>query len=947
MSNASRKKPTLDHQLSSSAQRAALEAALSAADGELAKAKAELARRTSSARVLGEQLEQLGLDESSGILAERVTALSMIDTEAESEDHFRERLDDLLVHNDVEVAVAFSRRESEVSSLMSPNRHSQRTSLRSSLKRGSLGTTPRRTTGGERSTARQTSGSRSSGSTPARSSRLHVVATELIETEQRYLNDLRLLVDHFVGALRRSAPEMESELVPNITAMLALHTDLYSRFEAAAEVRRGEALVDAIGSALVAVAPYFSMYSRYAAIPAQLFRRKFGAIRRANSAQFSAARRHVVVLLRYCANFTHALAILEKKCKFCTQGRCVSKKCISRMVGEAEEGIRRQRIVDRGDSTPVSLWAFLIRPVQRLCQYPLLYKEVLKEMPAPSPVAAAPAPAPVPAVAGGGVDGVNPALSRSADLRKLKFTDAAAASGTTPGEMLASQGLEGSCPRGGRAKVEYVLAVLEQSARAVNEKVRKHEDDARLHDELRDGDGGHSWLSALGPSARLIYELRVRIPTAKGTAAANPETYGSFLPGVKGSKKAEPPKRNGPRSGKLYLFSDALLLAAGLPENGPRDSGGDRLGAGKLTVIGCWPLVDVDVEVLVKKTHVEQAPAELPHGASWPVAAKTPRRRSAEAAAAARSSANPLEATVVVVAREGVRPQGLRALVAVVADEAGARTLAQKVKEAVPSLRWSAVREAARASHEARDAQRRKLSLAGREEMKSDSGGGSAAAGLVEHSAPPTVNRPNGQSERRPKKQSILRSFLPAPRKRLTPTEAPPPAVPPLRAAAAAAPAPLPTPPPLRASSSEGGDVSARASSYQISPGGRKGSLQTLLDERLMATSVRQAEQSILRRASSSYDGAPPEYAPPSGGLGRVAAQADGRPPRAKRLSAGERVSAGLQPDVLQRRSLSMPAASPRAHPDRVWSGPVGAPPSPNKERRDSLKKVKLHSERV
>ena len=290
-----------------------------------------------------------------------------------------------------------------------------------------------------------------------------------------------------------------------------------------------------------------------------------------------------------------------------------------------------------------------------------------------------------------------------------------------------------------------------------------------------------------------------------------------------------------------------------------------------------------------------------------------------EAAAAARFSANPLEATVVVVAREGVRPQGLRALVAVVADEAGARTLAQKVKEAVPSLRWSAVREAARASHEARDAQRRKLSLAGREEMKSDSGGGSAAAGLVEHSAPPTVNRPNGQSERRPKKQSILRSFLPASRKRLTPTEAPPPAVPPLRAAAAA-PAPLPTPP-LPALSSDGGEVSARASSYQNSPGGRKCSLHTLLDERLMATSVRQAEQSILRRASSSYDGAPPEYAPPSGGLGRVAAQADGRPPRAKRLSAGERVSAGLQPDVLQRRSLSMPAALPRAHPDRVWSG--------------------------
>ena len=114
-----------------------------------------------------------------------------------------------------------------------------------------------------------------------------------------------------------------------------------------------------------------------------------------------------------------------------------------------------------------------------------------------------------------------------------------------------------------------------------------------------------------------------------------------------------------------------------------------------------------------------------------------------------------------------------------------------------------------------------------------------------------------------------------------------------------------------------------------------------------MATSVRQAEQSILRRASSSYDGAPP-------GTRRRRAVLAASPPKptggrreAKRLSAGERVSAGLQPDVLQRRSLSMPAASPRAHPDRVWSGPVGAPPSPNKERRDSLKKVKLHSERV
>ena len=123
-------------------------------------------------------------------------------------------------------------------------------------------------------------------------------------------------------------------------------------------------------------------------------------------------------------------------------------------------------------------------------------------------------------------------------------------------------------PRGGRAKVEYVLAVLEQSARAVNEKVRKHEDDAEPHDELRDGDGGaHVALGARAVGAADLRAARAH-PDRQGAAAANPETMAPSFP-VSRKPKAEPPKRNGPRSGKLYLFSDALLLAAGLPENGP------------------------------------------------------------------------------------------------------------------------------------------------------------------------------------------------------------------------------------------------------------------------------------------------------------------------------------------------------------------------------------------
>ena len=94
-----------------------------------------------------------------------------------------------------------------------------------------------------------------------------------------------------------------------------------------------------------------------------------------------------------------------------------------------------------------------------------------------------------------------------------------------------------------------------------------------------------------------------------------------------------------------------------------------------------------------------------------------------------------------------------------------------------------------------------------------------------------------------------------APAPKIPKAEAPPPApVPPLRAAAAAAPAPLPPPPPLRASSSEGGDVSARASSYQISPGGRKGSLQTLLSA-LVELGVRVEAVRTRHRRPQRVDG--------------------------------------------------------------------------------------------
>ena len=335
-----------------------------------------------------------------------------------------------------------------------------------------------------------TTSTRSSGAaSKGAGKRLHALCLEMIETERRYHRDLSLIVHTFVQGLRRVAPELIQPLVSNAEQLLHLHSGLSERMGALVGRHSGVELVDALGSELLSVSPFFVMY------------------------------------VTYCANFMTSTERLGHAHK--------TNRELAQVVDATEAQITRQNIVEHGHNshvsrghglcTPsaqprparalsrlrralsvplpappevrsmacgpwravcalrqVSIYAFLIKPVQRLCQYPLLFRELVKALP------------------------VDPADS----------SDAPAAPPSAHRERMRPHGGAAVAPPlSGLAKAQYVLAVLEEVAQDVNERVRQQEDSSRVIDMILRGaaDQQAAASAVLGPAANLEIEVHVEI----------------------------------------------------------------------------------------------------------------------------------------------------------------------------------------------------------------------------------------------------------------------------------------------------------------------------------------------------------------------------------------------------------------------------------------------------
>jgi hypothetical protein len=153
----------------------------------------------------------------------------------------------------------------------------------------------------------------------------------------------------------------------------------------------------------------------------------------------------------------------------------------------------------------VSIFALLIKPVQRLCQYPLLYREVVRAMPA---------------------------------------EELCAARSTT------DEGRSSPAPFD-QCDVHGVLALLDAAAVDANQRVRHAEVESRLWSEL----GGTEWRARLaetspGASWVLLHEVPVEFVAKQGRVA------------ITRSLSFQRRKRYGSgRRGKLFVFSTAVLLA--------------------------------------------------------------------------------------------------------------------------------------------------------------------------------------------------------------------------------------------------------------------------------------------------------------------------------------------------------------------------------------------------
>lgn len=276
-------------------------------------------------------------------------------------------------------------------------------------------------------------------------SKLQLVCEELIDTEVRYGRSIALLQTHFGARL----PSSLKGFLPNLASLVDLSAQMQEGMVAAASAHRDAALAQALGTQLAALAPFFKLF------------------------------------VAYCTAFPKAMEALR------------SMPSLLKTVAEAEVAI-----ASADDAVgAVSIFALLIKPVQRLCQYPLLFREVVQAMAADS---------------GGGADG-------GADC--------------------------------GEEELRRVLALLEGAAADVNERVRGAEVEARLWTEL----SGTEWrglLQTVCPSGGGGGGLSLRTEIAVDFVARRRSVS------ITRSLSFQRRKQYGEgRHGKLFVFSTALLLS--------------------------------------------------------------------------------------------------------------------------------------------------------------------------------------------------------------------------------------------------------------------------------------------------------------------------------------------------------------------------------------------------
>jgi hypothetical protein len=145
-------------------------------------------------------------------------------------------------------------------------------------------------------------------------------------------------------------------------------------------------------------------------------------------------------------------------------------------------------------------------------------------------------------------------------------------------------------PDASAAKAAYVLAVLEEVALDVNEKVRQREESVRLMDQLGIKDIKAAGVSAiatavLGPAAKLVHEVKVELRVdATGHPVGLTDASGRLSSW--GKKLALARRRvNLHRPGKLFVFRDRLLIAR------------LRSEGGGFQMLVCWALDAIEVSV--------------------------------------------------------------------------------------------------------------------------------------------------------------------------------------------------------------------------------------------------------------------------------------------------------------------------------------------------------------